>query len=219
MWRILLINILLKQLPIDDESKANLVRVRIGIFFDASDALAEQMFTGQISLGQWQEDMKRIIRESHTSCAAIGKGGWGEMGAKDWGRLGTPLREQYKYLRGFADFISENRDTVSLAAIRARARLYGEGAGGSAVLMQAGAVFEDILPWIPKDGSTECLNRCKCHWELSVTGTQSDGFRQVRAVWVLSVAEHCNTCVGRDGHVETFVVPAGTVVPDMIGGI
>lgn len=210
---------ILKQLPIADESKANLVKARVRIFYDASDSLATDMFTGKISIGQWQESMKKTIRETHASCAAIGGGGWDEMTSAQWGRLGTPLREQYKYLQGFTEFVSENRDDISLRAIQARARLYGEGAGGSTVLVQAGPLLEKLLPYIPKDGSTECLNRCHCMWMLDVTGTQPDGSQEVQAIWRLGIAEHCDTCVSRDGHVEMFVVPVGEVVPDMIGGI
>jgi len=208
-----------KQLPIGDESKVALVKARVNIFFDESDALASKMFTGSISLGQWQENMKQLIRECHTSAAAVGGGGWDEMTWAQWGRLGTPMREQYQYLRGFTEFIAENREDISLRAIQARARLYGEGAGGSTVLMQAGPTLESLLPWIPKDGQSECLNRCHCVWLVGVVGAQPDGSQEVQAVWRLGAAEHCDTCVSRDGHVEMLVVPAGEVVPDRIGGI
>lgn len=209
----------LKQLPIDDESKAELIKARIQIFFDESDNLASRMFTGGISIGQWQEEMKTIIRGVHSSAAAIGGGGWDEMTPAQWGRLGTPLREQYEWLKGFSEFVSENKETMSLKAIQARSRLYGEGAGGTAVIIEAGPTLEQLLPWLPRDGSTECLVRCRCMWELDVIGTQPDGSQEVTAIWTLNPAEHCDTCVGRDGHVETLVVPAGEVVPDKIGGI
>ena len=208
-----------KQLPIDEQSKANLVKARVNIFFDSSDELADQLFSGRISIGQWQESMKQLIRETHTSCAAIGAGGWDEMTFAKWGRLGTPLREQYAWLHGFSEFISENRDTISLAAIKARARLYGEGAGGSTVLMQAWPDLVDFLPYLPKDGSSPCLNRCHCLWRLSVDGVQSDGSQEVMAIWELGVAEHCNVCVERDGVKVSFVTPPGVVIPDIIGGI
>jgi len=221
----LLVQIVEKQLPIDDQSATNLIKIRIGIFFDQSDALTERMYSGGISIGQWQEDMKSLIRNVHTSAAAIGGGGWDEMSFAQWGRLGTPLREQYQYLKGFAEFIAENRDNISLKAMQARARLYGEGAGGSTVLIQAGPIIGGtyeipaLLPWLPRDGSTRCLNRCHCEWILEVTGTQPDGSLEVTAIWKLNPAEHCEDCVPRNGHTEMFVVPEGTYVPETIGGI
>lgn len=208
-----------KQLPIGEEGKQALINLRIELFFDKSDALAERMYVGEISLGQWQEDMKSLIRNVHTSAAAIGRGGWDEMTWQDWGRLGTPMREQYRYLQGFAEAISEKRDVISLKAIQARARLYGEGAGGSAVLMQAGAEIEGLLPYIPRDGSTECLNHCHCRWLLSIADTLPDGRKVVQAVWMLGVAEHCNTCLSRDGHAEVIIVSVDTDVPRVIGGV
>ncbi|KKK57446.1 hypothetical protein LCGC14_3054360, partial [marine sediment metagenome] len=36
-----------KQLPIDDAARRKLFQVRLDIFYDSSDALAEQVFTGQ----------------------------------------------------------------------------------------------------------------------------------------------------------------------------
>lgn len=207
-----------KQFPIGEGDKQRLIDLRIQLFFDESDALAEQLFVGEISIGQWEEQMRQSIRQVHASCAAIGKGGWDEMTPADWGRLGPVVKEQYRYLHNFAQHISENRDTVSLKYIQARARLYGDGAGKSAVLMQSGIPIEKFLPWLPKDGSTECLNRCKCRWELDVVRT-IDEWKYVRAVWRLGVAEHCPDCVGREGHVETFRVHQTVEVPSVIGGL
>lgn len=208
-----------KQLPIGEESKKALLQARMNIFFDESDALAERMFTGDISLGQWQEQMKSLIRNAHSSAAAIGKGGWDLMTAQDWGRLGTPMREQYRYLQGFAEVIAANKDTISLRAIQARARLYGEGAGASTVRMQADVDIIGQLPWYPKDGSTECLNRCHCRWDMKVVSTMPDKRKVVEAVWRLGDAEHCETCVSRNGHKVTIIVQQDTYVPGSIGGI
>ena len=207
-----------KELPIDEASIRNLVTIRQQLFYDQSDALAERMFTGEISLGQWEESMKQLIRGVHTSTAAIGKGGWDTMSWSDWGRLGTPLREQYRYLHGFAETISNKRDTISLQAIQARARLYGNASGYSATLMQAGADIEAQLPWMPKDGSTECLINCRCVWVLEIIDTLDDGSKLVQATWRIRPAEHCQDCIDRNNHVEIITVGKDVEVPGMIGG-
>lgn len=206
-----------KQLPIDDESKANLVQIRINLFYDISDALSEQMFTGEISIGTWEEQMKLELRGLHSSAAAIAKGGWDQMTFADWGRLGPIARAQYRWLHNFAEHIAENRDVISLAYVRARAHLYGEAAGYSANVIQAGTVIEGLLPWLPRDGSTECLNGCKCRWELDIIRKEND-FNIVRAVWRLGEAEHCEDCVPRNGHIETIRVHNSVQVPQIIGG-
>jgi len=211
--------IVLKQFPISEEGKANLIAIRTSLFDNSADTLAEQVYTGEISIGAWEESMKQLIREVHASVAAIAKGGWDEMSWSDWGRLGTPLREQYKYLHGFAQAILEKIDTISLNAIKARAHLYGQGAAGSAVLIQAGPVFESLLPYLPRDGSTECLMRCRCAWILEIIDNDKPTKKKVvEATWVLGVAEHCATCLDRDNVVITLTVPEDTEVPHVIGG-
>jgi len=161
-----------KQLPISEASKQNLIKIRTNMFADEVNALAERMFTGDITLGSWEEAMKKMIRELHTSTAAIGKGGWDQMTPADWGRLGPVLKGQYKYLHGFAQYVEENKDTVSLKAIQARARMYGNAGAFSSIVVQAGDVISKKLPWLPKDGSTECLVNCKCFWKLNIVGTE-----------------------------------------------
>lgn len=205
-----------KQLPIGEESKKRLMEIRRGLFNSDSDRLAEKVYTGDISIGQWEENMKRLIREFHSSMAAIGKGGWGEMTWADWGRLGPIVKEQYRYLHGFAETLAEKRDTISLAAIKARAHLYGSAGGYSAAITEAGFVIQDLLPWIPRDGSTECLVNCCCRWELDIVGESGD-FYTVRCVWRLAPAEHCPDCIDRNGHVEMIRVHKSVTVPKIIG--
>lgn len=205
-----------KELPINDASKSNLLSVRISIFQDSVTKLSERMYTGSVTLGQWEEGMKQLIRELHTSAAAIGKGGWGSMSQSDWGKLGNVLKKQYKFLHNFAQDIAANRDSISLDAILARAKMYGNAARYSAALIAAG-ILAAMLPWLPGDGSTECLVNCKCFWQLDVTSSDKDT-KTVLAVWHLRPAEHCDDCVNRNGYTETLVVPSGTPVPRIIGG-
>ena len=208
-----------KQLPISESDKAKLLNLRVKLFNDTVDVLAEDLYSGKLSLGKWEADMKKNIRELHASAAAIAKGGWDEMTWKDWGRLGTPLREQYKYLHGFSQAILDKKDTISLKAIKARAHLYGNAAGGTGALIQAGADIEGQLPWMPKDGSTECLVNCKCRWVLSVVSTDPKSKKKiVEAVWELGVAEHCKDCVKRNGYTHVLTLSEDADVPRYIGG-
>lgn len=207
-----------KQLPIDDDSKAKLLEIRTQIFFDESDALAEQLYNGDITLGAWEESMKKLIREIHSSAAAIGKGGWDNMEPEDWGRLGPEMKKQYRWLHNFAETIAEKRDVISLKALQARAKLYGKVGGHAAGMMQAGRIITEQLPWIPRDGSTECLNGCHCYWSLGVVSQLENGFNLVQARWNLGEAEHCPDCVARDGYIHEFAVHETVDVPTRIGG-
>lgn len=205
-----------KQLPIDDTSKANLVRIRTSMFNNEVDALSEKMYTGGISIGAWEEAMKKLIRELHSSVAAIGKGGWSEMTPADWGRLGPVMKSQYQYLHRFAEKIASERDTISIDYIKSRAHLYGNAANNTLAMVQAGQVLSDKLPWLPGDGSTECLINCKCRWELEIIGKDGD-FNIVQATWHLGEAEHCDDCVERDEYVVTLNVYKTIPIPAIIG--
>jgi hypothetical protein len=215
-----------KQLPINEQSRANLITIRTDIFNNDSDALAEQMFTGGISLGQWEEQMKTMVKELHTSTATIGKGGWENMTQSDWGRAGAEIRAQYRYLHGFAEKVATDSDTMSLKAIQARAHMYGNASKYTAVLMQAGDLSGgtkrhptgfDKLPFLPGDGSSECITNCKCQWVLTVVD-KTKTVQLIQAVWVLGDAEHCKTCIERDDYTVILKVPIDIDIPDIIGG-
>jgi hypothetical protein len=214
-----------KQLPIDEASRQRLVDVRIGIYNSDVDLLSEKMFVGDVSIGEFEESMKRLIRELHTSVAAIYKGGWDQMTWEDWGRLGPVLKEQYKYLHGFAQAIADNRDTISLRAIQARAHMYGNAALQSAGKVTVPISIEKQLPWMPREGTgagmepgdgTICMVNCCCAWVLTKMGMEKD-FNIVQAVWTLSPAEHCDTCIERKGHTEMLRVYKDIPIPDYIG--
>jgi very-short-patch-repair endonuclease len=66
--------------------------------------------------------------------------------------------------------------------------------------------------------SHNCLVSCKCRWDLKIIKVdKKSGDKTVRAVWRLSPAEHCETCIDRNGHVVTIVVPKDVNVPKYIG--
>jgi hypothetical protein len=126
------------------------------------------------------------------------------------------MKSQYQYLHRFAEKIASERDTISIDYIKSRAHLYGNAANNTLAMVQAGQVLTDKLPWLPGDGSTECLINCKCRWELEIIG--KDGvFNIVQAVWHLGEAEHCDDCVDRDEYVVTLNVYKTIPIPAIIG--
>lgn len=193
------------------------MRARQEAFNRTTDALAESLRSGRITLGMYEEDMRTRLRQYLGGMAIIGKGGVDNMTPSDWGKVGAELKKQYKWLHGFVKDIYSNRETVTVEAIKARARLYGEAGPKMAIMIQAGDLADpkEYLPWLPRDGSTECLNRCLCRWIL--TTIPSGDVNSVTAVWTLSPAEHCDTCLERDGYIASFTVPLNVDVPDSIG--
>jgi len=206
----------LKVLQMTDTAKQSLIDLRTSLFYDDVSSLTERMFTGDISIGQFEEAMKKMIREMYASTAAVSKSGWTNMTSQDWGRLGPVLKDQYRYLHGYAEYIDENKDTVSIDYLKNRSRMYARPIGNIIAMMTAGIELSHALPWLPGDMSTECDGNCKCYWQLEIYDTV-DKVNYIRATWRLTDAEHCKTCVGRDGYSITVELDSSIDVPPTIG--
>ena len=204
--------------------RSRLYNVRRQRFITDLNALADQLYRGRITLGMWEEDMRTRMREYMVGCASIGRGGRHLMTSSDWGKVGAELKKQYRWLHGFSKAIYDKRNTVSLGAIKSRARLYADAGAKIANLMQAGP-FASMLSWIPGDGSTTCLNGCGCKWILTVQDHDESGVGSlVAAIWTVDPAkENClprgglDGCIDRNGHVEMLTIAPGVEIPPYIG--
>lgn len=207
----------LKQMRIADEDKARLLQLRIDLFNETMDELAHSLRIGRITLGFFEEELRTQIRLLHAGAMAIGKGSWQAVTQSDWGKVGAELRGQYVFLHRFAQDVLARRATISEAAIAWRAKLYGLKAAHTATLGQAGDITA-LLPWIPRDGTTICLNGCMCGWELlEVRRDALSGTKNIQATWRLSPVESCETCLGRDGYTLVMIVPEDMDIPAFIG--
>lgn len=65
-------------------------------------ALAEQLRARQISLDQWELEMRGAIKDVHLYSTAAAKGGWAQLAPADYGTIGRRVRDQYAYLERFA---------------------------------------------------------------------------------------------------------------------
>ncbi|MHA2069068.1 MAG: hypothetical protein ACXABY_32295 [Candidatus Thorarchaeota archaeon] len=202
---------------------------RLGVFRDAFiseiDSIIDSLFSGRITLGMWEEDFRTRLRIYLVGCGMIGKGDTeSTLTHSERGKIGAQLKKQYKWLHGFAQAIFDMKDTISKEAVMARARLYAEAGGVIATELQAGYFAPNtrrdpvhILPWLPRDGSTACLNRCGCMWILTIVDGDQDTMT-VSAVWVVDPElESCEDCIPREGHEVIVEVPADTNVPEFIG--
>jgi len=204
--------------PIPEANKQAAILAQKRAFLDATDKLAENLYSGKITLGMWESDMRTRLRIYLTGAGMIGKGDHENMTSSDWGRIGAHLKKQYRWLHGFSQAIYDKRKTISLDAIKARAHLYAEAANTVSTDIQAGDL-RGQLPWLPGDGSTVCLQRCGCQWICTVVEEKPDeGVKDVSATWTLHPEkDHCEDCVPREGHTEELVVPIDYDVPSFIG--
>lgn len=88
------------------------------------DSLTTQLRNREISLADWQTQMRNEIRTAHTNAAMVARGGRDQMTNADWGRTGRELRTQYEYLDKWAAKIATGEAPLDGRA-NARARLYG----------------------------------------------------------------------------------------------
>lgn len=163
---------------------------------------AEQLRAGDLTLAEWEMDMRVLIKDVQIWSVAGAAGGWAQLGPAEYGRIGSLVRDQYEYLYAFTQSIATGR--TSLAAVGARAVLYVEAGRRSYEMQQlvadrdAGLDEEantlgpadhcgECPDWtargwlpvgtIPLPGDRECIVRCKC----MITRRMSPAARDARA--------------------------------------
>lgn len=104
-----------------------IVRNELDIYLSASDdvagALAQQLRDRGISLADWELAMRQEIKRTHLNAIAMQRGGWANMRPSDYGRAGQIIREQYAYLRNFAQQIADGKQRLD-GTLNRRAQLY-----------------------------------------------------------------------------------------------
>lgn len=88
--------------------------------------LAEDAFTGRITVADFQRALIGELRALYNANTALALGGWQRLGPAEWGRNGGLLREEYRHLAAFAQELADGK--LSLAEARARAQLYADNA-------------------------------------------------------------------------------------------
>lgn len=146
---------------------------------------------GEITRWEFIDAMKQRLRIAHLLAYATAKGGWAQMTAADFGRVGRELRRQYDYLRRFGADLAAGRLTAGQAAYRAS--LYARAAYATyentrrQEMQRAGFQEErrrrtakescpDCIEYarrgwqpigtLPPIGQSQCLVNCRCYFEF-----------------------------------------------------
>ena len=110
------------------------VRADLDKYIDAKntrlDNLANQLRNREISLADWQLQMRNEMRMMHNNAAMVAKGGKAQMTQADWGRTGRELRTQYEYLDKWAKDIASGKAPLD-GRLNWRAKLYGNATRGT----------------------------------------------------------------------------------------
>lgn len=157
-------------------------------------AISQDLIDGKIGLALWEQKIAAKIKTGHIQSWALGRGGIDRLTNRDYGLMGTRIKDQYTYLRNFAQAI--RRGELSEAQILARVELYAEafyptqqaavteghrlngdlwyqnrlaaGENCPGCIAETGKGWQAIGMGIPI-GARNCLVRCRCHWEYSNT--------------------------------------------------
>lgn len=156
------------------------------------DALAEQLFNEDITLAEWQTQMKEVLRRQNYYQFITGKGGdKTQIRYTEYLKLGSELKHQYAHLARFAAEIykrgGDGRLTVEY--IRSRSKLYGNST--QAMFWKSAVPVK--IPQYPRDGKTRCKTGCKCRLKIK-RYIKPDGV-EIHVWWIMQPAEHCEDCL------------------------
>lgn len=148
------------------------VRAAVDVVIDTETAkiraLSQRLVEGQINLSEWQLQMSATMKRLHVATGAAAFGGTRQMSASDQGYLGSLIKEQYKFLRGFAKQIKSGTQKLD-GSLVARAELYTQAARGTHEAVRARGAkqigqteMRSLLA--PADHCTQCLQEAAKGW-------------------------------------------------------
>ncbi len=79
------------------------------------------------SLDEWQTVMREEIKRTQIAAELLARGGRAQMTAADWGRVGQRVREQYGFLRDFAQQLADGSIRTDGTFLN-RAKMYAAAA-------------------------------------------------------------------------------------------
>lgn len=159
--------------------------------------------TGGLPLPTGRDALRQELKEEYIRQYLLGIGGRGNMTPTDWGSVGGSLVEQYRYLdRNVIPYL----DTMTEGQIRNRMAMYANSAREAFYRAQARARGFDpnYLPYLPADGDTICLTRCKCQWDFHPVYDDDETLIGWDCYWILSGGDSCDTCIGRQSESSPF---------------
>lgn len=138
--------------------------------------ISESLRTGAIGLDDWYAEMRRAVKQVHLYSAAAAKGGWAQLTQADFGRVGSLVREQYRFLNRFAQQIVGTGDATGDAGglpldgrFLRRVSLYAEAGRATyhkteRAEMEVRQMDEERSVLNPADHCDECIQEAEKDW-------------------------------------------------------
>lgn len=154
-------------------------------------ALGTAFANGDITAGVFFRDMRRVVKQTHLYSAAAARGGWAQLDASDYGRVGAQVRKEFGHLNNFARDVASGKRPIN-GRIPFDAELYAEASRGTYDRVQVAdmrrrgmreeknvlhraehcdgprsCIGERDRGWVPIGaliplGDRKCGRRCKC---------------------------------------------------------
>lgn len=156
---------------------------------DFLSTLSQRLIDNSITVAEWQAEMRDYIRTINREAVLIVYGGRENVTQSAWGYSGYLIKEQYQYLDGFVNDITENPKAWMNGRLLTRMRLYEKAEWGTfeamirfqkrqdgfteerrelgtadhcpGCLQQAGKGWQPIGTLEPI-GSQDCVTNCHC---------------------------------------------------------
>jgi hypothetical protein len=85
---------------------------------NVTGSYAASVAGGKMSPGDWEQRMRDEIKGEYIRQYLLGHGGRETMSKSDWGKIGSMIKEQYTYLKGFANEVAAGNLTDAQIAQR-----------------------------------------------------------------------------------------------------
>lgn len=105
--------------------------------------LSESLKAGRISIAEWEAASAGQIKMLYAESAMLARGGRNAMTKADWGKVGSQLKEQYRYLHSFARELAGADPADFAGVICGRPEMYANSAR-QAFWAMASQVAEDF---------------------------------------------------------------------------
>lgn len=153
----------------------------------ATDALETSYPQG---VAEWQAEISRQLAR-YSAAALLAGANTGTLTPEARVKVTSDLVTQLKFLEKFGVEIQEGAQWER--GWNSRAQMYAESIKAP---FYRGLTRMYPLPAMPADGSSQCLTRCACAWEIS----ELAGDGNADCYWRVSKDESCATCIqrGRD---------------------
>lgn len=147
----------------------------------------------------WYDEIARQLRRYTLAAYVSGQGG----GEPPKATVNAYTQAQLEFLAAFRDEIKASTEWNNGWA--ARAQMYAESIKAP---WWAGNTRDWPLPALPGDGTTTCLTRCRCAWNID----ELAGDGNADAYWVVSGGERCQTCIERGDQWAPLRIREGVLV-------